>query len=61
MQKNKLKKKLISIALSALTAFSSGAVAFTAALSKAAPAVILFSSLTAALFLTKKRRMDEDE
>ena len=45
-EKNTLKKKLISIALSALTAFSSGAVALTAALGTASPVVYASDGLT---------------
>ena len=46
MPKNKLKKKLISIALSALTALSSGTVAMTTALITASPVVYASGELT---------------
>ena len=46
MRKHSLKKKLISIALSALTAFSSGTVALTTALGTASPVVYASGELT---------------
>ena len=46
MRKNAIKKKLISIALSALTAFSSGTVALTTALNTAAPVVYASGEFT---------------